>query len=223
MENSKLAPSYGELLAELRTKVDAFRTSTANEYIPRMYEALRNENRDISAKEARQRIQKDCAYIWKRRTILCALPDEAKDPKKQEAGRLSQKKAKSAAFSAAPSSYAKDMQVIISATGRTIENHKPIIDASLTDVTREDKSRSKNIDLLQFEFSLSSKDLWRSMILREVETATKEDRIWFNGVLDKHTGEVIFANMGRIPELQKDSGISKTHPRTTTLSHKTLQ
>ena len=209
MKNSKLTPSYAELLAEVRTKVDAFLTSTANEYIPKMYQALRNENQDISAQDARQRIQKDCACIWRRRTILYALPDEAKDPKKQKAGRLSQKKAKSAAFSAAPSSYTKDIQVIISATGRTIENHKPVIDASLTDVTREDKSRSQNIDLLQFEFSLSSKDLWRSMIVREVEEATKEDRIWFNGVLDKHTGEVIFANIGRIPELQKDSGISK--------------
>ena len=211
MKNSELTPSYTELLAEVRTKVDAFLTSTANEYIPKMYRALRNENRDISAQEARQRIQKDCAYIWKRRTILCALPDEAKDPKKQKAGRLSQKKAKSAAFSAAPSSYTKDkdIQAIISATGRTIENHKPIIDASLTDVTREDKSRSQNIDLLQFEFSLSSKDLWWSMIVRQVEEATREDRIWFNGVLDKHTGEVISANIGRIPELQKDSGIPK--------------
>ena len=41
------------------------------------------------------------------------------------------------------------------------------------------------------------------MIVREVEEATKEDRIWFNGVLDKHTGEVIFANIGRIPEATK--------------------
>ena len=99
--------------------------------------------------------------------------------------------------------------MIISTTGRTIENHKPVIDASLTDVTREDKSRSQNIDLLQFEFSLSSKDLCWSMIVREVEETTKEDRIWFNGVLDKRTGEVIFANIGRTPELQKDSGLSK--------------
>jgi hypothetical protein len=28
--------------------------------------------------------------------------------------------------------------------------------------------------------------------------------IWFNGILDKHTGEVISANMGRIPERQKE-------------------
>ncbi|MGA9842210.1 MAG: hypothetical protein WBQ25_07835, partial [Nitrososphaeraceae archaeon] len=68
MKNSKLTPSYTELLAEVRTKVDAFLASTANEYIPKMYQALRNENQDISAQDARQRIQKDCACIWRRRT-----------------------------------------------------------------------------------------------------------------------------------------------------------
>ena len=45
-KNSKLTSSYAELLAEVRTKVDAFLASTANEYIPKMYQALRNENRD---------------------------------------------------------------------------------------------------------------------------------------------------------------------------------
>ena len=58
-------------------------------------------------------------------------------------------------------------------------------------------------------FRFHQKDLCWSMIVREVEETTKEDRIWFNGVLDKRTGEVIFANIGRTPELQKDSGLSK--------------
>jgi hypothetical protein len=43
------------------------------------------------------RITKDCIDIWKERTILEVLPDEAKDPKKQKAGRLGQKKRNSAA------------------------------------------------------------------------------------------------------------------------------
>jgi hypothetical protein len=50
-----------------------------------MYYALRNENRDMSVQDARKRIQKDCTGIWARRTIIHALPDEAKDPKKQKA------------------------------------------------------------------------------------------------------------------------------------------
>src|SRR5215467_12847903 len=198
MKNSKITQSYVELLTEARTKVEGFLASTADKYIPKLYRALRNENRDMSVKEARKRIQNDCAGIWARRTIRHAMPDEAKDPKKQEAGRLSQKKAKSAAFSAAQLSYAKDIQVIISNSGKTIEDHRPTIDASLTASTREDKNTPQDNDLLQFEFSLLTKDLMQSILVREVEKATKENRIWFNGIVDKHTGEVISANIGRI-------------------------
>jgi hypothetical protein len=204
MKNSINTRRYEELLAEAKTKVEGFLVSTADEYIPKLYQALRNENRDLSAQEARNRIQNDCAGIWARRTIRHALPDEAKDRKKQKAGYLRQKKAKSAAFSAADLSYAKDMQVIISNSGRTMEDHRPTMDASLIDTTREDKSTQQDNDLLQFEFSLLSKDVMRSILLRVVEKATKEDMIWFNGILDKHTGEVISANMGRIPERQKE-------------------
>jgi hypothetical protein len=204
MKNSIIKRSYEELIAEVRTKVEDFLASTANEYIPKMYQALRNENRDMSAQDAGKRIQKDCARIWARRTIRHALPAEAKDPKKQKAGYLRQKKAKCAAFSAAQLSYARDMQVIISNSGRTIEDHRPTMDASLIDITREDKSTPQDNDLLQLEFSLLSKDVMRSILLREVEKATKEDMIWFNGILDKHTGELISANMGRIPEGQRN-------------------
>ena len=207
MKNSIIKRSYEELLAEVRTKVENFLASTANEYIPKMYQALRNENRDMSAQDAGKRIQKDCARIWARRTIRHALPAEAKDPKKQKAGRLSQKKAKCAAFSAAQISHTKDIQMVIDNTGRVIENHKPITDDSLTDITRGDKSTSQDNDLLQFEFSILSKDLMRSILVREVEKTTKGDRSWFNGILDKHSGEVISANMGRISERQKESGI----------------
>jgi len=82
------------------------------------------------------------------------------------------------------------------------------MDASLIDITREDKSTPQDNDLLQFEFSLLSKDVMRSILLREVEKATKEDKIWFNGILDKHTREVISVNMGRIPEGQKEIRIA---------------
>ena len=207
MKNSIIKRSYEELLAEVRTKVEDFLASTANEYIPKMYQALRNENRDMSAQDAGKRIQKDCTGIWARRTIRHALPDEAKDRKKQKAGYLRQKKAKSAAFSAAQISHTKDIQMVIDNTGRVIENHKPITDDSLTDITRGDKSTSQDNDLLQFEFSILSKDLIRSILVRGVEKTTKGDRIWLNGILDKHSGEVISANMGRISERQKESGI----------------
>jgi hypothetical protein len=53
-----------------------------------MYQALSNENVNISPQDARDRIEKDCFGIWRRRTILDAMPDEAKNLEKQKAGRL---------------------------------------------------------------------------------------------------------------------------------------
>ena len=64
---------------------------TAIEYIPRMYAALRNEDANISPQDATDRIEKDCFGIWSKRTILDALPDEAKNPEKQKSGRLGQR------------------------------------------------------------------------------------------------------------------------------------
>jgi hypothetical protein len=84
----------------VRIRTETYR-STAKEYIPQMYEALRNEDANISPQDARDRIEKDCFGIWSRRTILDALPDEAKNLEKQKAGRLRQKEHNSAAFSAA--------------------------------------------------------------------------------------------------------------------------
>jgi hypothetical protein len=113
---------YDELLKEVRAKLEAFRQITATEYISQMYHALRAENPNLTAEDARDRIVRDCADIWRKRTILDALPDEAKDPKKQKSGQLRQKKANSAAVSAAPSSTKKREEVIIDTKGRPIEN-----------------------------------------------------------------------------------------------------
>jgi hypothetical protein len=63
MKNSRITRSYVELLTEARTKVERFLASTADEYVPKMYYALRNENHDMSVQEARKRIQKDCSGI----------------------------------------------------------------------------------------------------------------------------------------------------------------
>ena len=74
---------YDELLKEAKAKAEAF-ALTAREYIPKMYDALRNEDSNLTPEDARDRIQKDCIGIWSKRTILDALPDEAKDLKKQK-------------------------------------------------------------------------------------------------------------------------------------------
>jgi hypothetical protein len=79
-------PNYDELLEEVRAKAEVLRSS-AKQYIPNMYKALRDEDPNTSPWDARDRIDKDCTGIWSKRTILDALPDETKDLKKQKASR----------------------------------------------------------------------------------------------------------------------------------------
>jgi hypothetical protein len=118
---------YDELLEEARTRADAYR-STAKEDIPKMYQALRNENPNISPEDARDRIEKDCVGIWSKRTILDALPAEAKNKEKQKAGRSRQKEHNSAAFSAAPAVDHEEKKKIVVADvqGKSVEEDMPI-------------------------------------------------------------------------------------------------
>ena len=94
-----------------------------------MYKALRNENSNISPEDARDRIEKDCVGIWVKRTILDALPNEAKNQEKQKAGRLRQKEHNSAAFSAAASAKRKIMislQGAVDTQGNEIRSNDPV-------------------------------------------------------------------------------------------------
>jgi len=66
---------YDDLLEEARSKAAAY-MSTAKVYIPKMYNALINESKNISPEDARDRIEKDCIGIWSPRTILDATEKE---------------------------------------------------------------------------------------------------------------------------------------------------
>jgi hypothetical protein len=114
---------YDDLLEEVRSKAAAY-ISTAKIYIPKMYNALMNESKDISPEDARDRIEKDCFGIWAKRTILDTLPDEAKNREKQKSGRLGQKKRNFAAVSAAPEAGAT--KIILDANGRSIDESSTI-------------------------------------------------------------------------------------------------
>ena len=157
---------YDDLLAEATTKAEAFR-ATAKEYIPKMYAALRNENSNLSPTDARDRIQKDCLRVWSRRTILDALPDEAKNPEKQKSGRLGQKKRNSAAFSAAPRQREKLKQLMVDAKGSSLieeelssydhqTNHDTELDSAINstfdgkDAVQRSRSRMDSNDLSDF-------------------------------------------------------------------------
>ena len=196
---------YDKLLNEARAKTEAFSKLTAKEYIPKMYCALRNESRTLTPEDARDRIEKDCVNIWSKRTILDALPDEAKDSEKQKAGRLGQKEANSAAVSAAPEKK-KEEQIIIDTQGKPIENAiitQPINTTKATVADSFQTSHSQdNDDLLHFEFFIPSIDVQYHIFTPPDEGGDIEDKdqFWINGVLDKRTGKVISASIGRISQ-----------------------
>jgi hypothetical protein len=131
---------YDDILEKAREAAEQFR-STAKEFIPKMYRALCNENRNISPEDARDRIEKDCARIWVKRTILDALPDEAKNQEKQKAGRLRQKEHNSAAFSAAPAPQREEKKKIVVAAvqGKSVEEDTPLT----SDINTSNSSRSE--------------------------------------------------------------------------------
>jgi hypothetical protein len=131
---------YDDILEKAREAAEQFR-SKAKEFIPKMYKALRNENANISPEDARDRIEKDCIGIWSKRTILDALPDEAKNQEKQKAGRLRQKEHNSAAFSAAPSSPQQEEKkkiVVAAVQGKSVAEDIPLT----SDVSASNSSRS---------------------------------------------------------------------------------
>jgi hypothetical protein len=72
---------HDDLLRKAREAEEQFRFRV-KELIPAMYKALRKENSNISAADARDRILIDCIERWSKSTILDSLPDEAKDKEK---------------------------------------------------------------------------------------------------------------------------------------------
>jgi len=192
---------YDDLLEEVRTKVDAFRQTTAKEYIPQMYLALHDENPDLTPEDIRERIEKDCLDIWKPRTILDALPDEAKDPKKQKSARARQNKAICAAETAAQSSARNKKEIVIGMDGKAVENNTPSLSGTLSNLPLlsddGNDNRLQDHSLIPFEFSLLIKDVLGYLIPIIPKKGHEEDQMWFNGLLDETSSKVISAAIGR--------------------------
>jgi hypothetical protein len=72
---------YDDLLRKAREEEEQSRFR-AKELIPAMYKALNKENSNMSAADARERIEKDCIKMWNKETISDSLPEEAKDKEK---------------------------------------------------------------------------------------------------------------------------------------------
>jgi hypothetical protein len=230
---------YDDLLQQARTRAEAFRLS-AKELIPKLYLALRNENQ--APADARNRIEKDCRYFWSKRTILEALPDEAKNIEKQKSGRLAQKKRDSAALSAAPLPEIRRKITIDTNGKQSEENLSPAADpyphtsntsadiklgvnecsscqelyyennelkdalAKATKLATADKelpsifsstTSNQRKDVLEFEFPLRFSEV-RTHMASIFKQVGDRGEVWFSGRIDKMTGQVIAAKIGRI-------------------------
>jgi len=168
---------YDDLLNEAKVNAEAF-ALTAREYVPKMYHALREEDPNMSPDDARDRIQKDCVGIWSRRTVLDALPSEAKDPKKQKAGRLSRMEHRSAAFSAAQRMHIAKKEIQINTSGKCIATDANQInnglDSNFSQRTHynEELGHYHNIP---FEFSLPRGDIMGRLIEDLAESLNLEN------------------------------------------------
>ena len=207
---------YDNLLQQAKDKVEGLRTairSTAREIIPKMYHALKEENPRITPEDARDRIKRDCRCIWSNRTILEALPSEAKNPEKQKAGRLRQKGLNSAAFSAAGSGHNATQKIRKGGPGdfqikecegclELLFENKDLKEAltKATVLTRAEEIVQHSSDgkesIFRFEFHIPIED-----IKRHVATLNTDD-CWFNVTTDTKIGKVIAATVGRSIELE---------------------
>ena len=74
---------YDDVLRELKEKGERL----ANQYIVELYVILRDEEK-LPLEDCRAKIEHDCLDLWSRATIRKYLPPDAKDPKKQKAGKI---------------------------------------------------------------------------------------------------------------------------------------
>jgi hypothetical protein len=74
---------YDDVLAALKEKGHKL----ASEYIVELYTILRDEER-LPPEDCRAKIEHDCLDLWSKATIRKCLPPEARDLKKQIAGKI---------------------------------------------------------------------------------------------------------------------------------------
>ena len=75
---------YDQLLEQARGSVKY--------WVPKLCEALRRENSEMSNDDIRERVTHDCLPIWQKSTIRDALTDEYKQKEKAQAGKIGRQK-----------------------------------------------------------------------------------------------------------------------------------
>jgi hypothetical protein len=186
--------------------------------IKQLYLLLREEDPNLSNDDIYDRILKDCLVIWARSTVIENMPDELKDSERQESGRRGAEAKKkllrvtndgNVAREVPANSNLVEQKQIESQTleqGSTKRNNtsSTIVDKEADDnypISTVDNpassSSSHNEGRSPFEFSLRVQDVLGYLFPGSRKKYHNEDRVWFSGVLDKSTDEVISAAIGR--------------------------
>jgi len=204
---------YDDFLTQLKED----HKTTAEMAIKRLYKLLKEEELNLSNEDMYDRILKDCLVIWARATIIENMPDELKDSERQEAGRRGAEAKKkllrvtndgNVAREVPANSNLFEQKQIESQTleqGSTKRNNtsSTIVDKETDDnypistVDNPASSSSHNDGRSPFEFSLRVQDVLGYLMPIIPKKGHEKDQMWFSGVLDKSTGVVVSATIGR--------------------------
>ncbi|MGA7044113.1 MAG: hypothetical protein WBY71_10625, partial [Nitrososphaeraceae archaeon] len=211
---------YDDFLKQLKED----HKTTAKMAINRLYLLLKEDDPNLSKDDMYDRILKDCLVIWARATVIENMPDELKDSERQEAGRRGAEAKKKLLHVTNDGNVARDIpansnlveqkqiesQTLEQGSTKRDNTSSVIVDKEVDDyqistVDHPVSSSSHNEGLLPFEFSLLVQDVlgYLDPVIRK--KYHNEERVWFNGLLDKSTGEVISAAIGRRTSLDGDT------------------
>ena len=210
---------YDDFLKQLKED----HKTTAQMAIKQLYLLLKEDDPNLSNDDMYDRILKDCLVIWARATIIENMPDELKDSERQEAGRRGAEAKKKLLRVTNDGNVARDApansnlfeqkqiesQTLEQGSTKRDNTFSTIVDKEVDDypVSNMDHpaSSSHNEGLIPFEFPLRVQDVLGYLFPGSVKKYHNEDRVWFSGVLDKSTGEVISAAIGRRTSLDGDT------------------
>lgn len=223
--------SYEKLLRQTKAKIE----NSAKRWIPRLYSAWVSEHPGASPEQARKQIEHDLHGVWSPRTILDALPAEAKNEQKAAAGRA--RKLPKQNQSLAAESAAGPLEVALANDGRqsivpgnrrraddndkrnaevsTIQEKENIATPQIkTETAAESNTGSRFPRLVDFETHLSAEELKRYATTVYKEQG-KSGKVWFNAMIDMTTGELIRFGIGRISERDDHQTADDINRRTT--------
>lgn len=210
---------YDDFLKQLKED----HKTTAQMAIKQLYLLLKEDDPNLSNDDMYDRILKDCLVIWARATVIENMPDELKDSERQEAGRRGAEAKKKLLRVTNDGNVARDApansnlfeqkqiesQTLEQGSTKRDNTSSTIVDKEVDDypISKMDNpaSSSQNEGLIPFEFPIRVQDVLGYFIPIIPKKEHTEDQIWFSGVLDKSTGEVISAAIGRRTSLDGDT------------------